>query len=193
MPRKRKGGMLRADLLNEDLEKKKLEEAQPKQPQEESCPPEPTISPSDDLDLVKNLEKMSITAPTLGQAPPPNVDNILNLMVFHEMLLNIPVSAHPSVKDFLKSKFLEVLQVEHTSTEEFLKFSTKITKQYIKKKLEDVSCHAEMSFSVIITPPVSCCIEVRTSLVYVFLLRDCFFNGLSNHEESDTTSHIMSN
>ena len=55
MPRKRKGGMLRADLLNEDLEKKKLEEAQ-LQPHVETSPPEPTISPSDDLDLAKNLE-----------------------------------------------------------------------------------------------------------------------------------------
>ena len=152
--------MLRSDLVIEALEKKKLEEAQLEPPHVETSPPEPTISPSNDLDLVKNLEKLTITAPTLDQAPPSNIDNILSLMVYHEILLNIPSSAHPSVKDFLKSKFLEVLPVEHTSTEEFLKYSTKITKYDIKKKLKDVSCHAEMSFSVIIAPPVTSCIEV---------------------------------
>ena len=193
MPRKRKGGMCRSDLVNEALEKKKLEEALFEPPLEELPVPESSNTHPDHLDLVSNLEKLSITAPILKQSPPAIPDNILNLMVFHEMLLNIPSISHPSVKDFLKSKFLDVLPVDHTSTEEFLKYSTKITRNDIKDKLEDVSCQAEMSFSLFITPPVSSCIEVRGSLIKMFLLRDCFFNGLLNHKDSNTTSHKMSN
>ena len=57
--------MCRSDLVNEALEKKKLEEAISEPSLEEPSLPDTTNTPPIDLDLVSNLEKLTITSPTL--------------------------------------------------------------------------------------------------------------------------------
>ena len=75
--------------------------------------------------------------------------------------MHIPETAHPAVKDYLKSTALEFLEVNHVSTQELLKHLPSVSREMIKLMLEEVSCRAEISLAFVLTPPVSCCIKVK--------------------------------
>ena len=117
-----------------------------------------TESLSED-DLIEGLNNMTIGKPPSQPTYVPG--HILDLVMYQEMLMNIPPNAHPSVKEFLTSKFLEFVQVTHVNTEDLQKFLPLITKEDIAARLEHVSAKAETSFALILTPPVICCFQVK--------------------------------
>ena len=114
-----------------------------------------------DLDLVEQLRKLAISKQ--AESPSAVPENILNLVVLQEILMNIPHNAHPSVKEFLKSKALEFLEVKHVNTQELMKYLPSLSRDEIKNRMEVASSAAETSFALVLTPPVSCCIKVRTT------------------------------
>ena len=60
-------------------------------------------SENDDQDLIEELNKLTITK-KIAPTPPLSVpSNILDLVVYQEMLLRIPAFAHPAVTKFLIS------------------------------------------------------------------------------------------
>ena len=88
--------------------------------------------------------------------------------------MNIPPSAHPSVKEFLTSKALEFLEVKYGNTQELMKHLPSVSRDVIKSRIDVASSAAETSFALVLTPPVSCCIKVRIILKTIFLVLICF-------------------
>ena len=111
-----------------------------------------------DFDLAEELQSLTISKQAPSASPVP--ENILNLMVLQDILMNIPETAHPAVKDYLKSTALEFLEINHVSTQDLMKHLPSVSREMIKLKVEEVSCRAEISLSLVLTPPVSCCIKV---------------------------------
>ena len=115
-------------------------------------------------DLAREMEKLKIK-----NTPSPSVpEEILTVLTYHEMLLSIPASIHPAVRDFLSKTFLECCEVEEIGNKKLVKFLPLVSKANIKEKLSTISSRAEMSMSLFLAPPVSHCIKVRVIVCVVF-------------------------
>ena len=152
MGRARKPGLARSDLAKE------AEKVAAKK----STVPDEKKEAVVEKDLVDILEDLTISPQLVSVPEIPSVPvAILDLVAYNEMLSRIPSSAHPSVRDFISSTFLEFVQVDHCSTRKLAQYLPLLSKADVGERLDDISSRAEMSFSSFLAPPVSHCLKVR--------------------------------
>ena len=149
----RKPGLARSELAKEaakkspDLDKNK-----------EANVEKDLVNILEDLTISPKPQKESVLETKLTPSVPVV---ILDLVAYYEMLSRIPSSAHPSVRDFISSTFLEYVQVDHCSTKRIAQYMQLLFKADVGERLDDISSRAEMSFSSFLAPPVSHCLKVR--------------------------------
>ena len=152
MGRARKPGLARSDLAKE------AEKVAAKK----STVPDEKKEAVVEKDLVDILEDLTISPQLVSVPEIPSVPvAILDLVAYNEMLSRIPSSAHPSVRDFISSTFLEFVQVDHCSTRKLAQYLPLLSKADVGERLDDISFRAEMSFLSFLAPPVSHCLKVR--------------------------------
>ena len=152
MGRARKPGLARSDLAKE-AEKVAAKKSTVLHKKKEAVV---------EMDLVNILEDLTISPQLVSVPDIPSVPvAILDLVAYNEMLSRIPSSAHPSVRDFISSTFLEFVQVDHCSTRKLAQYLPLPSKADVGERLNDISSRAEMSFSSFLAPPVSHCLKVR--------------------------------
>ena len=152
MGRARKPGLARSDLAKE------AEKVAAKKSTVSNVKKEAVV----EKDLVDILEDLTISPQIVSVPEIPSVPvAILDLVAYYEMLSRIPSSAHPSVRDFISSTFLEYVQVDHCSTRKLAQYLPLLSKADVGERLDDISSRAEMSFSSFLAPPVSHCLKVR--------------------------------
>ena len=105
----------------------------------------------------------------------PEFNQALSLIAIQILLVSIPSSAHPYVRDYLFEKITK----KHSSsikTEKFHNLLTHIDQEDVNERIIKMGKDEGIAFDVFLMPPVYKCILVNVHVSYIFSSSQIFFS-----------------
>ena len=82
---------------------------------------------------------------------------VVSSLALQEIFLRIPSYAHPTVTEYIKSKIMTILEFPEVTNDEFIKFTSSISRTEIDNVIAEAALRLDMSLDVFLMPPVFKC------------------------------------
>ena len=179
MPRKAKCELSRANILQEIEQHKTSETVDSAATDLANCLGSLSLSTATNVESsatnVKVASATNVKSSTTKVKYCSEFNQALSLIAIQILLVSIPSSAHPYVRDYLFEKITK----KHSSsikTEKFHNLLTHIDQEDVNERIIKMGKDEGIAFDVFLMPPVYKCILVNVHVSYIFSSSQIFFS-----------------